>query len=78
MCNEDFPLDSSEKDETITITLTVEDVYHILQEAQSPEGAMVVAANRTLWGVVMLICMEVMTAAERAAVWRYVEGLVGE
>lgn len=81
MSEKQFPLDSnlySDSDqETITVTLAVEDVLAIVRETGTPEGAALLAASRTLWLVVTLLSVQVMTAAERAAVCRYVEE-VGE
>lgn len=73
MCDQEFPLDSTE---TITLTLTAAEVCQILLETRSPGGRALLARSGGLYGLVLQIQMAVMTAAELAAVWGYVEGLI--
>lgn len=74
MTTQDFsPYDLEKK---ITITLTVRDVLEIMQAARRPEGVALLAVNRALGCLILMIGLEVMAAGERAAVWRYVEQLV--
>ncbi len=77
MMTQDFGFSEKELERTITITLTVRDVLEIMRAAQRAEGVALLAENRPLWCLILLIGLEVTTAAGRAAVWRYVERVVG-